>query len=91
MSAPRKAHEVVDQILAVESIPTAMRAEFAKIKNDLCYWAPEREREALLRVFETFNLFVPKPPTEPWHYAAAAVFLGVPQIEIEREYPPGAN
>lgn len=83
----RKPHEIVEQVLAVETLPLPMRKTFKQVKWRILHLPPEHEREALVRINTAFNRFVPKPPTENWHYDAAAAFMNTTIDILQEQFP----
>jgi hypothetical protein len=74
----RRSFEVVDQLLAVPTLPVEMRKSFEKVRNDLRYTAPEREVEKMVEINMLFNVFVPKPLVWDWQFDALAAFMNEP-------------
>jgi hypothetical protein len=83
----RMPNEIVEQLLAVSSLPTEVREAFEELKISIAYIPPEDLRRAYLEICEVANDYIPKPPVEDWHFAAAAAVMNVTVDAIRKQFP----
>jgi len=81
----RSPEEIIDQVLAVPSLPPEMRLAFRNLHLSLsCDVA-----QSWWEICKLFTAFVPKPPTEDWHFEAAAALMNTTIDAIRRQFPGG--